>query len=162
MGMPKFLNELAFLAILGAVFGCTPSPTEPPAPNTAAPIRESAMPTAPETAAAALDQFQSQALSSLPKHLNAEVRAFATAAIKDRDHLHARRLTCQACFERLDGTLTQQERQSLILFGAVDDLRGHAGECWEIMSFGTFGQSIEGYLDASTGRLLVLWIVPEG
>lgn len=66
------------------------------------------------------------------------------------------------CFERIDGTLTQVERESLILFGAINDLRGQSGDCWEIMSFGGFGNSIEGYLDANTGKLLVLWIAPEG
>lgn len=171
--MPPLLHRIVFLALLGVVAGCKPSATHStpvqttngghsPEPKSITPDRKSDSSSPPENATEALNQFQSQALNSLPKHLTPELREFATNAIKHRDHLHARRLTCQACFERVDGTLTHGERKSLILFGVIDDLKTNAGDCWEIMSFGSFGNSIEGYVDADTGRLLVLWIVPEG
>jgi hypothetical protein len=171
--MGAILDKIAILAILGIVVGCKPGATDSTRLATSnggesaesispIPVGESGSVSGPEDAGAALDAFQSQAFNSLPKDLSSESRAFAVRTIKDREHLHARRLTCQACFQRIDGTLRQEERQSLILFGTIDDLRGHAGNCWEIMSFGTFGNSIEGYIDSDTGRLLVLWIVPEG
>ena len=71
-------------------------------------------------------------------------------------------MTCEACFQRIDGTLTEKERQQLILSGEIDDLRNQSGDCWEIMTIGGIGSGIEGYIDAATGELLVLWIVPEG
>ena len=171
--MPPLLHRIAFLALLGVVAGCTHGAMDStsvqttnsghsPEPKSITPDHKSGLSSAPENVAEALKQFQSQALNSLPKHLMPELREFASNAIKDREHLHARRLTCQACFQRIDGTLTQEERQSLILFGTIDDLKTNAGDCWEIMSFGNFKNSIEGYIDADTGRLLVLWIVPEG
>ncbi|TWU38604.1 hypothetical protein [Novipirellula artificiosorum] len=171
--MAARLDKIAILAILGIAVGCSPGAKDSMRPATSnggespeitssMPVGESGSVVGPENADSALDAFQVQAFNSLPEDLSSDRQAFAVRAIKDREHLHARRLTCQACFQRIDGTLRQDERQSLILFGTIDDLRGQAGNCWEIMSFGTFGNSIEGYIDVDTGRLLVLWIVPEG
>ena len=119
----------------------------------------SAVPDSPTTA---IESFQRKALASIPKDLAPETKSFVVKTINDRKHLNARRLTCQSCFERIDGSLSQEERKTLILFGVIDDMRDHSGDCWEIMSFGGFGNGIEGYLDADTGELVLLWIVPEG
>lgn len=110
----------------------------------------------------AIESFQSQALTCIAVLRSVEAKKFATDQINDRAHLGCQRVTAKACFERMDSTLSPQERSDLILFGRIDDLRDRGGDCWDVCSFGGFGNSINGYLDVQTGKLLVLWIVPEG
>lgn len=116
----------------------------------------------PHDAGTAIESFQSQALAALPEALHAERRQFVVDTINDREHLHAAEMAIEACFQRIDGTLSLREREESILFGEIDDLRNRFGDCWEVTSFGRFGSGIEGYLDRATGKLLLLWIVPEG
>lgn len=76
--------------------------------------------------------------------------------------LSARRATLREIFDRVSDTLTPSERQSLILFGSLGDL-DRAGECWVIESFiGCPCSEVSGIVDAKTGQLIFVWIMPEG
>ena len=75
--------------------------------------------------------------------------------------LIARREPFSQALERVDDTLTERERRELIRYGTLDDLR-REGDCWAVESSGSFGNGIIGYLDAETGLLVFVWIVPEG
>jgi hypothetical protein len=64
-------------------------------------------------------------------------------------------------WKRVDDTLTEKERKSQIIYGTLDGLRTAKGDCWAVQYFADF-DGIIGYLDARTGRLVFLWIPPEG
>jgi hypothetical protein len=172
------LHKITLVAILCSVIGCERSAKDPdvsvakqggdaPEPMAAATLSEPAKlepptPVVSPEIAAAIEAFQKQALAALPKEMEPGLRAFAVQAIQDREHLGAQRKSGRACFERIDGTLSAKERESLLLFGKIEDMRDYPGDCWDVLSFGGFGNSINGYLDAKTNKLLLLWIVPEG
>ena len=115
----------------------------------------------PKNSEQAIDQFVDQARRKI-SDAQTPGQEFVSRTIDDRKHLHARRLKCTACAARLNDTLTATERQTLILHGSIVDLEKHSGECWQVESYGGFGNSLSGYLEADTGRLIVLWVVPEG
>ena len=71
----------------------------------------------------------------------------------------ARRPFSQA-LERVQDSLMESE-MDLILHGTFEDLR-RGGDCWDVLSYRSFGNVIEGYLDARRGELVFLWIFPEG
>ena len=167
------MTRIVLIGVLLAAVGCgqeeAPSDTSPNDISNGLSVNSQELHAAPKDEATAIDLFQSQALISLPVNLTSERQVLIVDAINDREHLHARRATYEACFERIDGTLTAKERDSMILHGTTDDLRGdRSGGCWAITSLGRAdfkmpsNSSIEGYLDDHTGKLLVLWIVPEG
>jgi hypothetical protein len=76
--------------------------------------------------------------------------------------LSARRASYREMFDRVNDTLTASERESLILYGVPGDL-DRAGECWVIESFnGCPCSEVSGCIDAKTGELIFVWVMPEG
>ena len=75
--------------------------------------------------------------------------------------LHAERGPCVNGHRRVDGTLSAEERQRLVLFGTIPAL-DKDGTCWMVRVWRGGFETIMGYLDASTGSLLLVWLVPEG
>jgi hypothetical protein len=73
----------------------------------------------------------------------------------------ARSVSSEARHKRLTMTLSGEERKSLILVGSLEDLKPDR-QVWSIMNPGDFGNGFEAYLDQKDGRLLFLWIIPEG
>ena len=78
-----------------------------------------------------------------------------------KDRLSAKRSTYQACLSRVNDTLTEADRKSLIVFGSLPDLK-REGDCWAIESLGGSKTGIAGYLDLTTGRLVFAWLMTEG
>jgi hypothetical protein len=105
----------------------------------------------------AIAMFVRQARPALAKRSE---RKYVEGLLKP-ETLSAKKITFAAAFERIDGTLSAEERKTLILVGKIANLK-RDGECWEVMIFGNIGNGLEGYLDPKTGRLIILWIVPEG
>jgi hypothetical protein len=76
--------------------------------------------------------------------------------------LSARLTSYREMFDRVNDTLTASERESLILYGVPGDL-DRAGECWVIESFSSCPCSeVSGCIDAKTGGLIFVWVMPEG
>jgi len=82
--------------------------------------------------------------------------------VRTRKKLSARLESYRRIYDRVKGTLTPSERETLVLHGALPDLN-REGECWVIESFtGCPCSEIAGYVDAKTGRLVFVWVMPEG
>jgi hypothetical protein len=76
--------------------------------------------------------------------------------------LSARLASYREIFKRVNDTLTASERERLILYGVPGDL-DRAGECWVIESFtGCPCSEVSGCIDAKTGELIFVWVMPEG
>ena len=75
--------------------------------------------------------------------------------------VEARSVSSEACHKRLTMTLSEGERKSLILVGSLEDLKPDQ-QVWAISNPGDLGNGFEAYLDQKDGRLLFLWIIPEG
>lgn len=58
-------------------------------------------------------------------------------------------------------TLSPEEQKTAILRGTIPDLK-REGDCWEVHFFDGFGASLTGYRDVRTGKLVFLWLIPEG
>src|SRR5262249_13127707 len=61
---------------------------------------------------------------------------------------------------RVKDTLSPKEEKSAIFLGEIKALN-RADECWAIEHVGGFG-ALAGYVDVQTGRLELLWLIPEG
>jgi len=81
----------------------------------------------------------------------------------DTTNIHAQRMTSGTARKRASLLLSSAPsiRQQLIAFGSVDALKPNVS-LWAVSNLGTNDDGFEAYLDASTGKLLLLWIVPEG
>jgi hypothetical protein len=76
--------------------------------------------------------------------------------------LSARLASYREIFKRVNDTLTASERERLILYGVPGDL-DRAGKCWVIESVtGCPCSEISGCIDAKTGELIFVWVMPEG
>ena len=65
-------------------------------------------------------------------------------------------------YDRVKDTLTPFERGTLVLYGELADL-DRDGEAWVIESFtGCPCSEVAGCVDPKTGRLMFVWIMPEG
>jgi hypothetical protein len=85
-----------------------------------------------------------------------------TERVRTRKTLSGRLASYREIHHRVDDTLTPSERKTLILYGALADL-DRTGECWVIESFaGCPCSEVAGYIDAKTGRLMFVWLMPEG
>ena len=85
-----------------------------------------------------------------------------TERVQTRKKLSARLASSREVYDRVNSTLSLSERKTLILYGALVDI-DRAGECWVIESFtGCPCSEVAGYLDAKTGQLMFVWIMPEG
>ena len=112
----------------------------------------------------AIALFQNYWDSFVLARLRAKGRAL-WQSMSERVHkkkLSARRESYRKVYDRVNDTLTPSERETLILFGDLAELNGE-GEGWVIESFnGCPCSEVAGYVDAKTGRLLFVWIMPEG
>jgi WD40 repeat protein len=63
--------------------------------------------------------------------------------------------------KRVENTLTPEERKTAILRGTLPDLK-RDGDCWEVHYFAGSKNSLTGYLDVRTSKLVFLWLIPEG
>ncbi|HEV7402770.1 MAG TPA: hypothetical protein VGO11_07595 [Chthoniobacteraceae bacterium] len=84
---------------------------------------------------------------------------FLAQHLFDREQITVGKITGEAAFQRVDGTLAPSER-SLILTGDLAALRKQP-ILTEVHSFGGFGNSFSAYL-APDGALILFWIIPEG
>ena len=90
-----------------------------------------------------------------------------TVARNMSDRVRTRKLSAhlrsyREMFARVNDTLTASERESLILYGVPEDL-DKAGQCWVIESFaGCPCSEVSGCIDAKTGELVFVWVMPEG
>jgi hypothetical protein len=85
-----------------------------------------------------------------------------TERVQTRKKLSARLASYREVYDRVNSTLSLSERKTLILHGALVDI-DKAGECWVIESFtGCPCSEVAAYLDAKTGQLMFVWIMPEG
>ncbi len=73
----------------------------------------------------------------------------------------ARQLQSAECHKLVSSTLSADEKKRLIVFGTLDDLNPDR-KVWAITNPGEDGNGFEAYLDQNTGKLLFLWIIPEG
>jgi hypothetical protein len=83
------------------------------------------------------------------------------ADLDDEKKWSVRRQPFAEAWKRVDGTLTEKERKSQVVYGTLDGLRSAKGDCWAVEYFAHF-DGIVGYVDARTGRLVFLWSPPEG
>jgi len=82
--------------------------------------------------------------------------------VRMKKKLSARLESYRKVYDRVKDTLSPSERETLILYGAIPDLN-REGECWVIQSFtGCPCSEVAGYVDAKSGRLVFVWIMPEG
>ncbi len=110
---------------------------------------------------AAIAAFQTQSLGKLPKELSPEMKAFVIGQLTDTAQLYCKRRSCESYYQELVGPFSHEEWRQWIYFGDLDDLRTHSGDCWVIHSGGKFTE-IGGCVDAETGKLLILLLLPEG
>jgi hypothetical protein len=120
----------------------------------------------PKDAAGAIALFQhywdSSVLPGLPDEDQKKTLAHGMSERVRTKKLSARLASYREMFERVNDTLTPSERKSLILHGALSGL-DRAGECWVIESFTACPCSeVSGIIDAKTGQLIFVWIMPEG
>jgi hypothetical protein len=82
--------------------------------------------------------------------------------VQMKNKLSARLESSRKVYERVKDTLGPSEQQTLILYGDLADL-DREGEVWMIESFmGCPCSEVAGYVDAKTGRLIFVWVMPEG
>lgn len=115
----------------------------------------------PRSAEEAAARFQTQALRVVRELPRGDQRDGLLDQLKDVQKLAAQRIKFAAAHARVESATRPEERARLIIHGKLDDLQT-AGECWDVGYFVGLGSGIEGYLDAKTGQLKLLWIVPEG
>ena len=84
-----------------------------------------------------------------------------TPTVQGAGHLSAQLMPLRECHLRVDDTLTTTERQKLIFHGSLKDL-DQDGQCWAVGSFGNRKSEVAGYLDPNTGKVLFVWMIPEG
>jgi ATP-dependent protease HslVU (ClpYQ) peptidase subunit len=73
----------------------------------------------------------------------------------------ARQLQSAECHKLVSSTLSADEKKRLVIYGTLDDLNPDR-KVWAITNPGEDGNGFEAYLDQKTGKLLFLWIIPEG
>jgi hypothetical protein len=82
--------------------------------------------------------------------------------VRATDKLYARRRAYRELYRSVNGTLSPVERRKLILYGSPADLN-REGEGWVVeSSSGCPCGEIAGCVDAKSGRLIFVWLVPEG
>jgi hypothetical protein len=116
---------------------------------------------APKTAEEAIATFQILAKPVVAKVQPEARRKLLESRLGAPDKLKAVRQSFKVALARLHSTLTPAEKPNFIIYGALVDVP-QEGDCWTVESFGSGKSEVVGYLDAQTGRLVLLWIVPEG
>ena len=118
-----------------------------------------------ETAEAARTAFRSQIGPALEKSFSGETlrRWREWIGADDEKKWDVRRQQFSEAFKRIDGTLTPREKASgnYYLLGKPDDLRRES-QCWAVGHLGGGRVGITGYIEAETGELVFVWLLPEG
>jgi hypothetical protein len=83
------------------------------------------------------------------------------AELRDEKKWSVRRQPFTDALKRVENTLSPEEKKTAILRGTIPDLK-REGDCWEVHFFDGFGNSLTGYLDPRTSKLVFLWVIPEG
>ena len=82
--------------------------------------------------------------------------------VRAKDKLSARRQAYRDLYRRVKDTLSPEEQKKLILYGRLAEL-DREGEGWVIESLsGCPCSEIAGCIDVTSGRLIFVWIMPEG
>jgi len=158
--MRKFTLVLTLATI--PVLGCadkpqTSRPSSPPNQDV------EAKPHSIDSEDEAIDTFQRLWRDSLAMHLTDRQRQYTdhlVTKVRSGKEVSARLQSLQECLRRVDGTLMEEERKTLILHGNISDLEG-PGSCWTVETHGGFGNELCAYVD-TRGELIFVWIVPEG
>ena len=162
--MPVMPNILTTILVCMLAAGCarsTSSATDSPPAATAA-----AGPTAPRLATPddALAAFLSAwNLSVLPNLRESERESFAAIDQAMRDAPEKLAATTEPCRESraLVERINREADYDFVVYGTLADL-DRDGDCWRVMYQGGMDLEAIGYLDPATGRLLLVWRVPEG
>lgn len=114
--------------------------------------------------AAAIDAFRKAWRVSVVPNVSPKEREM-TAAIdgamqRDPDKLVAKLASCResAAIVRRTNADTHYD---FVLFGTLADL-DRDGDCWDVMYQGGMKLEVAGYLDPVSGKLLLVWRIPEG
>ncbi|QIF05577.1 hypothetical protein [Roseimicrobium sp. ORNL1] len=73
----------------------------------------------------------------------------------------ARSMTSAAGLKLVSSALSESERRALIVYGTFKDLEPDR-PVWAITNPGDIGNGFEAYVDQKSGKLIFLWIIPEG
>jgi hypothetical protein len=127
-----------------------------------APLVPAADPAAPASSKEAVELFQRLWKESLETELKEsshlpQLRKQAFEA----GRVGAQRMTAEKAWRRVTMTLSPAEQKTLIVYGKLTDAKKD-GAVWVVINPGDIGNGFEAFLDAATGKLLFLWIVPEG
>ena len=75
-------------------------------------------------------------------------------------------MTYAQVVDRIDGCLSGQERQYLVLYGDIDAIREREGTCGVIMGWaqetGGYGNTLVAYIDTQSDELVFFWVAPCG
>lgn len=106
-------------------------------------------------------QVEEVFIKSLPKAAQ-EIWQARLAGLEDGRKWSVRRQLFASGWNRVNGTLSEKEQQTRILYGTMDALRSAKGDCWAFEYLADPKGTLIGYLDAKSGRLVFLWHAPEG
>jgi hypothetical protein len=98
--------------------------------------------------------FRTHATALLPK-INRQHRDMVNALIADDKNFEAKRVPFAEAKRRVDA-FTIQEREMFILRGKLEDLE-RRGKYWSVTAVGDSNKELGGYINASTGALVLLW-----
>lgn len=79
--------------------------------------------------------------------------------LDDKKNISAKRKNLRECYKRIQDTLTEEQQQSSIMHGKLENL-GFLDDAWEI-EVGQFEINMGACIDIKTGRVKVLWINQE-
>ncbi len=111
------------------------------------------------TAAQPFGTFRAE-VEPIVKKFPQEAADYWLAQLRDEKKWSVNRKPFAEALMRVENTLSPEEQKTAILRGTIPDLK-RAGECWEVHFFGG-SSSLTGYLDTRTGKLVFLWLIPEG
>lgn len=80
--------------------------------------------------------------------------------LKSGEQWSARRLSYRTAYENVQSAYEGLDKPTVFYFG-TDETLNRQGECWEVSDSGGY-HGIRGYLDADSGRLIFVWVPPEG
>jgi hypothetical protein len=137
------------------------SATDSPLPATAAPAATTPRLASPGDAQAAF--LSAWNLSVLPNLRENEREPFAAIDQAMRDAPEKLTAKIEPCRESrtLVERINREVRYDFVVYGTLADL-DRDGDCWRVMYEGGMNLEAIGYLDPATGRLLLVWRVPEG
>ena len=104
--------------------------------------------------------FWSQ-IDTLIKKMPKEAKSYWSSQLNQPQKWMVKRQPFQSAFRRVSDTLTPEERKTLIVRGKLQDIN-RVGECWAIEYVGDYVNGMAAYVDVQTGRLVFLWMIPEG